>query len=71
MSSQIAEGQRGAGELKLYKFSDLKSQRMRKEEAATTTLPIDRYHLCFALGKALEDRQEFPDPGTITNKATR
>jgi len=47
--------------LKLYKFSDLEIERMRKEEAATTTLPIDRYHLCFALGKALEDREEFPE----------
>ncbi len=29
---------------------------MRAEEAAPTTALIDRYHLCFALGKALEDR---------------
>ncbi|MEI9988429.1 MAG: sulfotransferase [Rhizomicrobium sp.] len=31
---------------------------MRHEEAAPETSPVDRAHLCFALGKALEDRDE-------------
>ena len=47
--------------LKLYRFSDTEIERMRAEEAAATTLPVDRYHLCFALGKALEDRGAFPE----------
>ena len=44
--------------LKLYRFEDAEIGRMRVEEAAPTTGLIDRYHLCFALGKALEDRGE-------------
>ena len=44
--------------LKTYRFTDAEIARMRAEEAAAATLPIDRYHLCFALGKALEDRSE-------------
>jgi hypothetical protein len=34
---------------------------MRADEAAETTAPVDRYHLCFALGKAFEDRGEFAE----------
>ena len=34
---------------------------MRTEEAAPVVDPVDRYHLCFALGKALEDRCQFAD----------
>ena len=44
--------------LKLYRFEDAEIARMRAEEASPTTALIDRYHLCFALGKALEDRGE-------------
>ena len=44
--------------LKLYRFSDAEMARMRAEAAAPTTAPADRHHLCFALGKALEDRGE-------------
>jgi len=44
--------------LKLYRFGDEEIARMRAEEASPNTQPIDRYHLCFALGKALEDRDE-------------
>ena len=44
--------------LKTYRFSDAEMARMRAEEASPTTGLIDRYHLNFALGKALEDRGE-------------
>jgi predicted Zn-dependent protease len=44
--------------LKLYRFSDEEMARMRAMEASPATEPVDRYHLCFALGKALEDRDE-------------
>jgi len=47
--------------LKTYRFADTEIERMRAEEAATTTGLIDRYHLCFALGKALEDRGELAE----------
>ena len=44
--------------LKLYRFTDDEMARMRAQEATPTTSPVDRHHLCFALGKALEDRGE-------------
>jgi tetratricopeptide (TPR) repeat protein len=44
--------------LKTYRFSDAEIARMRTEEASPAIDPVDRYHLCFALGKALEDRGE-------------
>ena len=47
--------------LKTYKFSDAEIAQMRVHEAAHTTPTVDRYHLCFALGKALEDRAEFSE----------
>jgi tetratricopeptide (TPR) repeat protein len=45
--------------LKTYSFADAELEQMRTAEAATTTGAIDRYHLCFALGKALEDRGQY------------
>jgi tetratricopeptide (TPR) repeat protein len=45
--------------LKTYRFTDAELARMRAEEIAGTTPLVDRYHLCFALGKALEDRAEY------------
>ena len=50
--------------LKTYRFTEDDLERMRTEEANPTIAPIDRYHLCFALGKALEDRGEFADSFT-------
>jgi tetratricopeptide (TPR) repeat protein len=47
--------------LKTYRFLDEEITRMRAAEAAASTPPVDRYHLCFALGKALEDRAEYAD----------
>ncbi len=47
--------------LKTYRFSDAEIERMRQEESARRIRPLDRYHLCFALGKALEDRREYPE----------
>ena len=45
--------------LKTYWFSDEEISRMRVEESAGSTDLSDRYHLCFALGKALEDRGDY------------
>jgi tetratricopeptide (TPR) repeat protein len=47
--------------LKTYRFSEAEITGMRAEEAAPATPLIDRYHLCFALGKALEDRADYED----------
>jgi tetratricopeptide (TPR) repeat protein len=47
--------------LKTYRFSDAEIALMRAEEGAPATPLIDRYHLCFALGKALEDRADYAE----------
>jgi tetratricopeptide (TPR) repeat protein len=47
--------------LKTYRFTDAELGRMRAAEARPETRPIDRYHLCFALGKAHEDRDEYAE----------
>ena len=45
--------------LKTYRFTDDEIERMRTEESKETTPLVDRYHLCFALGKAFEDRADY------------
>jgi len=47
--------------LKTYRFTDEEFSRMRTAEAAATTRTADRIHLCFALGKALEDQGEYEE----------
>lgn len=47
--------------LKTYRFTDDEIAAMRREEADETTVLEDRFHLCFALGKALEDRGEYAE----------
>ena len=44
--------------LKTYRFAEPEVERMAAAEAADSTSAADRWHLCFALGKALEDRGE-------------
>jgi len=51
--------------LKTYRFGDDLVARMRSEEAAPGTTGEDRLHLCFALGKALEDRGEIAESWTF------
>jgi tetratricopeptide (TPR) repeat protein len=45
--------------LKTYRFAQDQVQRMGVAEAEPSTQVVDRYHLCFALGKALEDAQDY------------
>jgi tetratricopeptide (TPR) repeat protein len=47
--------------LKTYRFTEEELARMREFEAAPATRTVDRFHLCFALGKALEDRAEYAE----------
>lgn len=47
--------------LKTYKFDDAQIAAMRQMEMASATLLADRYHLCFAIGKALEDRGDYAE----------
>lgn len=45
--------------LKTYTFTDLELEHMREQEGSSAISTIDRIHICFALGKAYEDRKEF------------
>jgi tetratricopeptide (TPR) repeat protein len=47
--------------LKTYRFEDEEIARMRAAEAEESVLAADRAHLCFALGKALEDRGQIEE----------
>jgi tetratricopeptide (TPR) repeat protein len=47
--------------LKTYPFPDVVIERMRAAESAPATAAEDRVHLCFALGKALEDQGEITE----------
>jgi predicted Zn-dependent protease len=50
--------------LKTYRFTAEEIKGMRAEEAAPGISLADRYHLCFALGKALEDERDFANSWT-------
>jgi tetratricopeptide (TPR) repeat protein len=45
--------------LKTYRFEESEILQMRDREASPMTALDDRYHLCFALGKALEDMGDY------------
>ena len=47
--------------LKTYRFTDREIDEMRAHEAAARVAAADRFHLCFALGKALEDRGRYAE----------
>lgn len=47
--------------LKTYRFTEEEFQRLRELQSAPGITVVDRYHLHFALGKALEDRQQYAE----------
>ncbi len=47
--------------LKTYRFTAEEIAQMRAQEQTAGIAREDRYHLCFALGKGLEDRGEYAD----------
>ncbi|CAN5579113.1 tetratricopeptide repeat-containing sulfotransferase family protein [soil metagenome] len=47
--------------LKTFRFTDDDLAQMRATEAQSATHDMDRIYLCFALGKALEDRGDYAD----------
>ena len=61
--------------LKTYRFADEDIASMQREEASGVIRTVDRYHLCFALGKALEDQGNYEssfnyyDKGNTLKKA--
>ena len=57
--------------LKTYRFSDQELDRMARAETAGTIGAIDRYHLCFALGKAREDRADYAESFAYYRRGNR
>jgi tetratricopeptide (TPR) repeat protein len=57
--------------LKTYRFADDQISAMRAIVDLPTTELSDRYHLCFALGKALEDRGDYADSFTYYEQGNR
>jgi tetratricopeptide (TPR) repeat protein len=57
--------------LKTYKFDEAQIASMRELEAAPATQLADRYHLCFALGKALEDHGQYDESFTYYERGNR
>ena len=45
--------------LKTYRFEDAEIAQMREKQQAESTSVDDKIHLCFALGKAMEDAQDY------------
>ncbi|MEC7859897.1 MAG: sulfotransferase, partial [Pseudomonadota bacterium] len=45
--------------LKTYNFKENEIKLMEEKEAASSTLMMDRIHICFALGKHYEDSKQF------------
>jgi tetratricopeptide (TPR) repeat protein len=57
--------------LKTYRFSREEIAHVRAEETAPAAHPVDRYHLCFALGKASEDRNEYAESWQFYERGNR
>jgi len=47
--------------LKTYRFTAAELEQMRLTEQSADISAVDRYHLCFALGKAFEDREDYAE----------
>ena len=59
--AEFGEAYWSLANLKTYRFTDAELDQMRQFEAQPFLQPVDRYHLCFALGKGLEDRAEYAE----------
>lgn len=57
--------------LKTYRFEDAEIEAMREQESLPATADVDRIHLCFALGKALEDRAEYGESFAYYERGNR
>ena len=57
--------------LKTYRFSDAEMALMASQEASSDTSPENRYHLCFALGKAFEDQGDYRSSFDYYDKGNR
>ena len=45
--------------LKTYRFSDEEIKMMQQRQSDQRTALVDRFHFCFALGKAFEDKKDY------------
>ena len=61
LRSTLGSAYFGLANMKTYKFTDAEIRRIRNAETTGSTSLVDQYNLCFALGKALEDRAEFAE----------
>jgi tetratricopeptide (TPR) repeat protein len=57
--------------LKTYRFAEDEIARMRTHEASSATALVDRYHLCFAIGKGLEDRLDYAESFAYYERGNR
>jgi tetratricopeptide (TPR) repeat protein len=57
--------------LKTYRFTATEMAQMQAQESSDTTGLVDRYHLCFALGKALEDAQDYAQAFSYYERGNR
>ena len=57
--------------LKTYRFEQTEIDQMRSFEDRDSTQLVDRYHLCFALGKALEDRGDYAESFSYYERGNR
>ena len=57
--------------LKTYAFTDSELELMQAKESDSSVASNDRIHLCFALGKALEDRKSYPEAFSYYDKGNR
>jgi tetratricopeptide (TPR) repeat protein len=57
--------------LKTYRFTDAELTEMRARESSADTALADRFHLCFALGKALEDRGDYEESWRYYERGNR
>ncbi len=59
LSPQLGEAYWSLANLKTFRFTDAEVAAMHAQLAGADLAPMDRSHLNFALGKALEDRRSF------------
>jgi tetratricopeptide (TPR) repeat protein len=57
--AQFGDAYWSLANLKTYRFCDDEISRMQADESTPDIALVDRYHLCFALGKAFEDREDY------------
>jgi tetratricopeptide (TPR) repeat protein len=57
--------------LKTYKFDAAQIALMRINENAQSTQLVDKYHLCFAIGKALEDQGDYAESFTYYDRGNK